>query len=482
MKKITVMAAAIAASFAAIPAQAVAAADRIALHLRARARWARLNLGITMHNHLGASGLLLSANAFSKEEKVAFDQVLAEFEDDATLSEHVDIHRTDSTEMERSNNTIWVPQPYIATSYDGIDQSSNFNGITQLSVPLSIGYSKSVPWTMTAAELNDALQNDSFAKSARQKLASDINVACSNVAALYGTLVVKRTGDPTGYDDVAEADALMNEQGVMRNDRLMLLHTRHYNKMASNLASRAQMAGKPERAYETNFVGRVAGFDTFEAGYTYSLTAAAGTTVTVNGANQRYVPKATSTAASGETSNVDNRFQNLTIAVTSGTVKVGDCFTIAGVYAVHHITKQSTGQLKTFRITGIVSGGGGSGVVQISPPIIAADSSPTRAEEQYKNVTAAPANGAAITWLNTAAGNVAPFWRKEAMKLLPARYSPVENAGLAVMRGTTKQGIELLMTKQGAIGDLSAKFRMDVRFGVTCVQPEMAGIELFNQT
>jgi hypothetical protein len=37
--------------------------------------------------------------------------------------------------------------------------------------------------------------------------------------------------------------------------------------------------------------------------------------------------------------NVDNRYQSLIIGVTSGTVKVGDRFTIAGVNAVHHITK-----------------------------------------------------------------------------------------------------------------------------------------------
>jgi hypothetical protein len=475
MKKLTILAAACAAAFA-------IKVDRAALYLRARAHWARVNIGIAMHNQLGQSGLLLCANAFSKEEKVAFDQVLEAFEDDCALSEQIEIYNTDAQSMERANNTIWVPQPYIATSYDGLDQSANFKDITQLSVPLSIGYSKSVPWTMSASDLNDALRNNSFGESARQKLASDINVACTNIAALQGTMVVKRTGAPTGYDDVSDADALLNEQGVMRNNRTMVLHSRHYNAMASNLAQRATMAGKPEKAFETNFVGRVAGFNTFEAGYTYSLNAAAGVTVTVNGANQRYVPKATSQAASGEISNVDNRYQNLTIGVTSGTVAVGDCFTIAGVYAVHHITKQSTGRLKTFRITGIVSGAGGAGVVQISPPIIAADSAPTPAELQYKNVTAAPANGAAITFLNTVAGNVAPFWRKDAMKLLPARYSPVENAGLAVMRGTTKQGIELLMTKQGAIGDLSAKFRMDVRFGIACVQPEMAGIEIFNQT
>lgn len=420
-------------------------------------------------------------NAFSKKEAVAFEEALEQFQDDCTLSEEVEIYRTSAQEMERSNNTLWVPQPYIATSYDGLDQTSNFKDITQLSVPLTIGFSKSAPWAMTAANLNDALQNNSFGKAAREKLASDINVACSNIACLQGTIFVKRTAAPTGFDDVAEMDAAMNEIGVQRSDRTLLLHTRQYNSMASNLAARATMAGKPERAYETKYVGEVASFRTFECGYTYSLTAAAGVTVTVNGANQRHVPKATSTAGTGETANVDNRYQNLTIGVSSGTVKVGDAFTIAGVNSVHHITKQDTGRLKPFRITAIVSGGGGAGVVQISPPIIGADSSPTAAETQYKNVTATPANGAAITFLNTTTGTVAPFWRKGAIKLLPARYSPVEDAGLAVMRGTTRQGIELLMTKQGEINDLSAKYRFDIRFGITMAAPEQAGAAMFSQ-
>lgn len=435
-----------------------------------------------LFSYLGRSGLVLGVNAFSKEERVAFEDAILGFEDDCVLSEEVEIYRTSAQEMERSNNTIWVPQPYIATSYDGLDQSANFKDVTQLAVPLTIGYSKSVPWQMSATDLNDAIQNNTFGIEARQKLASDVNLACCNVACLQGTQVVKRTVAASGYDDVAEADALLTEQGVPRPERRMILHTRHYNAMASNLAARGTMTGKPSDAFETSYVGMVAGFRTFSAGYTYSLALAAGVTVTVNGANQRYVPKATITAGTGETANVDNRYQNLTITVTSGTVKVGDAFTIANVFAVHAITKQSTGRLKTFRVTGIVSGAGGSGVVQISPPIIAADSAPTAAETQYKNVTATPANGAAITWLNTATGNVAPFWRKGAMKLLPGRYSPVENAGLAVMRATTKQGIEVLFTKQGAIGDLSAKYRMDARFGVALAAPEQAGIELFNQT
>lgn len=421
------------------------------------------------------------ANAFSKEERVAFEDILEGFQDALVLSRNVSVYNTDSEMMERANDTIWRPQPYIAQSFSGTDMTSNFKDFTQLAVPATLGYSKSVPWTLTAKELRDALQEGRLGDAAKQKLASDINVALMTVAAQQGTLVVKRTSAASGFDDVAQADALMNEQGVQAFDRYLALSTRDYNGMASNLAARQTLTGKPLTAYDKAYVGMVAGFETYKLDYATRLTAAAGTTVTVNGANQYYTPRATSTAGTGETQNVDNRYQNLTIAVTSGTVKVGDCFTIAGVNAVHHITKEDTGQLKTFRITGIVSGSGGSGVVQISPPIISAGGS-TDAELEYKNVSATPANGAAITFLNTAAANVNPFWQKDALEILPGRYAVPTDAGTAVMRASTDQGIELVMQKFYDINTMKTKYRLDTLFGVVNKQPEMSGIILFSQT
>lgn len=422
------------------------------------------------------------ANAFNKEERVAFEDMLEGFQDALVLSRNVAVFRTDSQSMERSSDIIWRPAPYILPSYTGMDQTSNFNDKTQLSVPATIGYSSSVPWQMDAKELRDALQEGRLGDAAKQRVASDINVSVANVASLQGTLIVKRTAAASGFDDVAQCEAIMNEQGIAAEDRYLALSTRDYNGMASNLAGRGTMAGKPTTAYERAYVGTVASFETYKLDYANRLAAAAGTTVTVNGANQRYVPKATSTASTGETSNVDNRYQNLTVAVTSGTIKVGDCFTIAGVNAVHHITKQDTGQPKTFTVTAIVSGGGGSGVIQISPPIIAADSSPTQAETQYKNVTATPANGAAITWLNTAAGYHNPFWHKNAIELLPARYAVPSDSGAAVMRGSTDQGIELVMTKFFDINTMKTKFRVDALWGVVMANPQMAGRLLFSQT
>lgn len=420
------------------------------------------------------------ANSFNKEERVAFEDIIEGFNDQLILSNNVSIYNNNSTEMERAADIIWRPQPYIAQSFDGMDQTANFKNATQLSVPATLGYSKSSPWLMNTKELRDALQEKRLGDAAKQKLASDINVAVMNVAAAYGTLVVKRTGVATGFDDVAQCDAIMNEQGIQAFDRYLALGSRDYNNMASNLASRQTMAGKPTTAYEAAYVGRVSSFETFKLDYANRLTAAAGVSVTVNGANQYYTPKAVSQATTGEVSNVDNRFQNIQITVSSGTVKVGDCFTFANVNAVHHITKGDTGQLKTFRITGIISGNGGSGTVQISPPIISAQGG-TDAERAYQNVAATPANGSAITFLNTAAGYVNPFWQKDALELLPGHYAVPSDSGAAVMRASTDQGIELVWQKFYDIKTMQTLYRLDCLFGVCNKQPEMSGIMLFSQ-
>lgn len=420
------------------------------------------------------------ANGFNKEEMVAWEQICEGFDDQLVLSELVDVLRVSDVDMERTSNTMWFPQPYIAQSFSGTDMTSNFVDNTQLSVPATLGYQRSSPWIMTATELRDALQSQRLGDAAKQKLSSDINSSMMTVAANQGTLVVKRTTAATGFDDIALADSIMNEQGVVGYDRMMALSSRDYNGMASNLAARQTMSEIPTKAYRDAYIGRVSSFETFKLDYANRLTLAAGTTVTVNGANQYYTPRATSTAGTGETSNVDNRYQNLTIAVGGGTVKVGDCFTIAGVNSVHHITKTDTGQLKTFRITAIVSGGGGSGVVTISPPIISGGGA-TAAELQYQNVSATPSNGAAITFLNTATASVNPFWQKGSLALLPGKYTLPTDAGLAVTSYTNSQGITLVMSKQASVDNLKTKFRIDTMYGCVNLNPEMNGIMLFNQ-
>lgn len=421
------------------------------------------------------------SNAFSKEERVAFEQMLEGFQDALVLSRNVSVYKTNATQMERANNIIWRPQPYIAQSFDGTDMTGNFGDSTQLAVPSQININKVSTWVMTANDLNDALQEGRLGDAAKQKLASDINVSIMNKLAATATLVVKRTTAASGFDDVAQCEAIMNEQGVNQEGRKLALSTRDYNGMAGNLASRTLDNSKSLTAYDRAKVGMVASFDTYKLDYGNRQAAAAGTSVTINGANQYYTPVATRTAATGETENVDNRYQNIAITVGGGTVAVGDCFTIADVYAVHHITKQSTGQLKTFRITAIISGSGGTGTVQISPPIISAGGG-TDAELQYQNVDSTPASGAALVFLNTVAANINPFWVQDAVEIIPGGFVVPENAGAAVMKASTDQGFQMQLMKQFDINTRKIFYRLDTFYGVNNLQPEMTGIILFSQS
>lgn len=422
------------------------------------------------------------ANGFSKEERVAFEDILEGFNDALVLSRNCNVYQTDQVSMERSNDTIWRPQPYIAQSHDGTDATLNFDEATQLSVPATIGFSKHSTAILTATELRDMLQENRLGSAAKQKLASDINVALMNVAALQGTLVVKRTTAAAGFDDVAQCEAIMNEQGVQAFDRYLALSTRDYNGMASNLAAVTRSFGnkKSDTAYEKAYVGPVASFETYKLDYATRLAAAGGgagiTISTLDGAND-YLPVATSTAATGETSNVDNRFQTVTVSTTVG-VAAGDAFTIATLNAVHHITKGDTGQLKTFRVISVTD----ATHMVISPPIIT-NQVPAEASAQYQNCTiGTKAANSAIVFLNTVAANVNPFWQKDALEILPGRYAVPTDAGVLVMRGTTDQGIELVMQKFYDINTMKTKYRWDTRFGVVNKQPEMSGIMLFSQT
>lgn len=421
------------------------------------------------------------SNSFNKEERVAFEEILEGFHDSLVLSNNVSMYKTDQVLMERTNNVIWRPQPYIAQSFDGTDQTANFQNMTQLSVPATIGYKKSAPWTMTATDLRDAMQEGRLGDAAKQKLASDINVAIMNVATLQGTLVVKRTAAATGFDDVAQAEAIMNEQGIPGYDRYFALSTRDYNGMANNLAGRQTMTGKPVTAYEKAYVGTVASFDTYKLDYANRLAAAAGgagiTMSTLDAGGNYYTPVSTRTAATGETSNVDNRYQTITVSTTANVV-AGDCFTIAALNAVHHITKGDTGQLKTFRVISVDSGT----TMTISPPMITGQGG-TDAELQHQNcVINTKAANSAMVFLNTVAAYANPFWQKDALEILPGRYAVPMDAGASVLRASTDQGLELVFQKFYDINTMTTKYRLDTMFGVVNKQPEMSGIMLFSQT
>jgi hypothetical protein len=421
------------------------------------------------------------SNSFVKEERVAFENMLEGFNDALVLSRNVSIYRTSGEMMERTNNIIWRPQPFIAQSFSGMDQTLNFQNMTQLSVPATLGFQRSVPWIMDALELRDAMDEGRLGDAAKQKLASDINLAIMGAAANFGSVAVCVTGAAGDYDDVALCDTAFNEIGVQNFDRYLALSSRDYNGMAGNLAIATRSFGNrmSEDAYRRGFVGTVAGFETYKFDYANRIRAVTGSNTTIDTratASNYYVPEATTVAVTGETSNKDNRFQTITVT-SNADLRAGDVIRIDGVESVHHITKASTGVLKTFRV---VSVGGGNTVV-ITPPMISAQGG-TDAEKQYQNCSITANASATVTRLNTAAAPINCFWQKDALEILPGSYAPPTNAGAAIMRASTDQGIELVMQKQYDINTMKTKYRLDCLFGVVNKQPEMSGILLFGQS
>lgn len=422
------------------------------------------------------------SNDFSKEERVAFEDMLEGFQDALVLSRMVSKYNVGGQESERSSDIKWRPMPYIAQSFAGRDQTANFVRNTQLSVPSTVGFERSAPWIMTATELRDAIQEKSLGMAAAQKLASDINVSVMNVASNQGTCVVTSTTTPVGFNDVALAEAVFNEIGVQRENRHLALSTRDYNSMASNLANRADISAQlSSEAWRKAYVGPVCSFDTWKLDYANRIAAAAGGAgITINtlatNANN-YIPVGTRTATTGESSNVDNRYQRVTVSSTTS-VLAGDCFTIATCQAVHLITKQATGQLKTFRVISVDS----STTMTISPPIISGAFG-NDSELQYQNVSIVTrATNSAIVFINYDAAAINPFWHKDAIELRPSSYEVPKDSGAGVLRSTTDQSIEVVWTKFFDMKTFETMFRADVRYGVTNKQPEMTGIMLFSQT
>jgi hypothetical protein len=420
----------------------------------------------------------MAKNDFTQEERVMFDEVLADFDDSLVIAQAAERRDLGTpTNAARSADRIWVPQPIQHKVYDGIDQTGNFKGKVEMAVPITVNQHKVVPGSINAYELRDGTMLDRIGRGAKSALAGAINISAQQKVALLGSIVDAKAGKASGYDDVADMEALFDEQGVPDGDRAIFYSTRDYNGMTGDLANRLLLKDKTLSAYEKSYIGEAANFDTYKNKSALWLPAATATSVTVAGADQRHMPKATVKDAAGDKKNVDNRFMTLNIAAT-GDLQVGDAFTIAGVNAVHHKTGEDTGRLKTFRVANVVN----SSTIEITPAIICDDYvDATDAETAYKNVTATPASGAAITFLNTTRAYANPAFVKGALEIVPSSMEMGELDGMMTMKATTELGVSIYYSRQGEINDLSCKYRWDVRYGTGLTNTEMAGIQLFNQ-
>lgn len=274
---------------------------------------------------------------------------------------------------------------------------------------------------------------------------------------------------PATFAALAESGAIMTDAAIPMDDRFAL----HSPEAAWRLADGLKTVHVPEKvrtALEQAAIGRYARFDNYDFVHapTHTVGAHAGTP-RVNGANQNTTYALTKDT--GTQSLVTDGWSN---SVT-GVLKKGDIFTIDGVFAVNPVSKQSTGRLQTFTVMADANSGASTGpaTLTIAPAIIASGA--------YQNVSAAPADNAAIT---VKTGTAGAQYRQSLLlhpKAMALVSRPLKIANGAGVKTSTKTGnkVTISVTEWVDGNTLQHNMRFDMLYGVKVLDPRL-GLRLTN--
>lgn len=169
---------------------------------------------------------------------------------------------------------------------------------------------------------------------------------------------------------------------------------------------------------------------------------------------------------------------NLVVNALSNPLNAGDIITVAGVYAVNRITKQSTGQLRQFVVTSAVAAGATSIPIYpaIVPGTVSYNPQTGAGAAQYQTVTASPANSAAVTPVS----NASVTYRKSFV-FCPEAVT-MATADLEIPRGVHEahresfDDLSMRMVTAYAVGTDQFITRLDILYGYLWVRPEWACI------
>ncbi len=224
-------------------------------------------------------------------------------------------------------------------------------------------------------------------------------------------------------------------------------------------------------AYRDGAVGRIAQVDTYMSQNVPVLSPGSRTNGTVNGAGQAVTY--TQQLSNGlQVKDFGGQFLSVTGLGAAGAVAAGEVFTIAGVYAVNHVTKQPLNFLRQFTVTApTVADANGNATLAISPAIIVPAALPMGA---FTTVSAAPAANAAVTWMGAASSNYTQniMAHKNAFALVCVPL--VKPPGAVNCTRESYKGLSVrLIPFYDGVNDVS-QWRLDVLYGVKAVDPRLA--------
>ena len=257
-----------------------------------------------------------------------------------------------------------------------------------------------------------------------------------NVAGTAGT-------PPTDLVAVGAARAKLN-QGLAPKDgnRCIQADSVTMGGMVNGLKGLFQDSDQIKKQYREGMIGRTAGADWYENERTYAHTTGSDfTTVTVNDTAQ----------VSGDKE----------ITAAGGNFLEGDVFTFAGVYAVHPETKVAYSHLQQFTVTA-----DGTTSLAFEPAIIS-----TGAKQ---NISALPANGAAITFVGSASTAYRQnlMYHRDAFTFVTADLPIMDDAAKCVRK--VQDGLSMRCWQGSDIVNDELLLRLDILYGYKTIRPDWA--------
>jgi hypothetical protein len=318
--------------------------------------------------------------------------------------------------------------------------------VTENNTTLTVATQKGVDVNFTTTELTMDIFDFSqqVLEPAMAVLAANIEAdALSMALQVYNN--VNGQGAPQTLKNVLTGrKRLVDNLAPADDNRMVRLCTQDNVDLVDSLKGLFQDTTQIKRQYNEGIMGRTAGFEFAENTLIPAFTRGAGAGYTVNGA--------------GQTGNT------LIVQSGSGAINVGDTFTIAGVYRVHPETKVSTGALQSFVVTAAAASGATS--LTISPAISVSGGT--------QNVTASPANSAAITFDLTASSTVGQSlaYHKDAFAFASADLMMPDGVVFAARK--VMEGISMRIVRQYDINTDRIPARVDVLYGYQAIRPQLA--------
>jgi hypothetical protein len=318
---------------------------------------------------------------------------------------------------------------------------------------LAVSSQKHIGVNFTTAELT--LQLDDFAervlKPRISQLASSIDADVANSFKYIGNSVGTPGTTPATSLVLLQAQQKLNENAAVMSPRYATVNPAANAALIEGMKGLFNPVSAISKQFKNGMFGEgILGYDELNMSQSIKqfTTGSRAGTVTVNA----------SVTTEGSTTVV------LT-GLTTTTIKAGDVFTIANVYAVNPQTRESTGSLYQFVALADVTA---STTASVTVPAMYS------ATHALATVDALPVSGAAVTFLGAASTQYPQnlIYHKDAIAFATADLLLPQGVDMASRQ--VHNGISLRVVRQYDINNDRLPCRIDVLYGYSVIRPQMA--------